>query len=646
MDADDNKIIDDEAIAEEEFVADLEDTIENPLVYDGEKITVQNGPKEEEEVEGLPGAIGTGGLVADPEPFNNENALRSESVNNDGNMFGADPNSEKSFRGPDTAPLDNASETMAPVSDSLGGGMGGDMNTPGAAAPSAMDVVNTPANAAAEGSGLGTVAGQANGAPAATPFGAAGSTDGTANATFGAGVTPATDASGMPTTAAAGASATNPADTPKKKKKTGLIIGIILILLLIAAVVGGVVFYNIHESKEKKLSDAVSGFYSANARQLDGKVTLTFTSYEQDGAIVEPPDNIKDLTVDFKVDNGAADFSGSGHVALNMTDGKSYSIAIGGAYISNDGIYVMIDNIGETVKNLDIKTVMGDDAESFDDEELALIEDVMLGTIGDVASVIDGKWYKINADTFGSDEKMKDSYECITKAIGDFSSDTVKKKIADIYAAHPFIVFDDKESEKADGLTYFYVKADEEEGKAFEKDIEELNEYKNLKACVNKSGSSLSRSENNAYNMASSDTSVDESVELELPDVAVEKIESNIKLGITDWTHELRSVKGDIESSLTRADFDMKISYEKKNVAAPVSDASDITKAYDDVMEVVQKSFRSRYLKYGKKVCEENTKNKAEYNECYKEVEETVDIYSSFLGNDGIIKTSAVLEEK
>ena len=96
---DDKKVFDEEAIAEEEFVADLEDTIENPLVYDGDKITVQNKveSKPTEQKEELTGAIGTGDLTPEIEPFNNEDALRSENVNNDGNPFGTDSTSEKAF---------------------------------------------------------------------------------------------------------------------------------------------------------------------------------------------------------------------------------------------------------------------------------------------------------------------------------------------------------------------------------------------------------------------------------------------------------------------------------------------------------------------------------------------------------------------
>ena len=77
LDADEENKIDEEAIAEEEFVADLEDTIENPLVFDGDKITVENKKNEsasKPEREELPGAVGSGDLIPEEKPFNNEEA--------------------------------------------------------------------------------------------------------------------------------------------------------------------------------------------------------------------------------------------------------------------------------------------------------------------------------------------------------------------------------------------------------------------------------------------------------------------------------------------------------------------------------------------------------------------------------------------
>ena len=616
MDADDKKIIDEEAIAEEEFVADLEDTIENPLVYDGDKLTVQKKeePVTDKKEGGLEGAIGTGGLAADPEPFNNENAYRSESVNNDENPFGADPNTEKAFGGPDAAPLDDASETIAPSTapDTGGNPFGAEVNNNTPDVTDFSTTVDTTTSAAPEAATTASaptieqLANEAAGKPAETP-----------------------------------AATTTPAATEPKKKKTGLIVGIIVGVLLIAAIIGGIVFYNIHESKERMLSDAVAGLYKADARQFDGKIVMTPDMGGADESLVQMFGSVKNLTLEFKGDNKSVNFNGSGSLTLNTTDDKSYSITLSGAYISNDGIFVMIDNLGDTVKKLDLESMLGGGGVNADYNKFvgAVLKDV----ISDAAGVLDGKWYKINADTFGENERAKEIYECYTKALDDLSSESTKNDMANIYTAHPFIVFDDKDSEKADGLTYFYVKADEDESKAFLKDVEDLSVYKNMNACIS---SSTSVSDNNSYRSAEAMDG-----DIARPEESKKKeddIKANVKVGITGWTHELRAVKGGITAPNLNVDLDFKVNYEKKDVPAPASDAKDITEAYTDVEAKIKESLKPSYLKHGEELCKENTETEAEYKACYRELEDQIDRVYRQMDNDGgiiITSTSALLDE-
>ena len=225
LDADEENKIDEEAIAEEEFVADLEDTIENPLVFDGDKITVENKKNEsasKPEREELPGAVGSGDLIPEEKPFNNEEALRSENVNNDQNPFSPDSPSEKGFGGPNVAPLEDAAETIAPA----------------AAAAEAETVADAPA--------ANPFAGPATEESDATQ--GDNNTNSTENST-NAGVFASTEPAA--TTAATSGTAestptvqdlANGANKPKKKK-TGLIIGIVLAILLLGLIGGGIAFY-------------------------------------------------------------------------------------------------------------------------------------------------------------------------------------------------------------------------------------------------------------------------------------------------------------------------------------------------------------------------------------------------------------------
>ncbi len=107
-----------EAIAEEEFISDQEDVIENPLVHDEDnKLRPQSEAKNPEEKEELlPGAIGTGDLGADSIPFNNEQALREEKMNeeNDPNKENFSPDMDFGSTAAGAAPIDNANKEDAP----------------------------------------------------------------------------------------------------------------------------------------------------------------------------------------------------------------------------------------------------------------------------------------------------------------------------------------------------------------------------------------------------------------------------------------------------------------------------------------------------------------------------------------------------
>ncbi len=564
----DKKVIDEEAIAEEEFVADLEDTIENPLVYDGEKVTVQEKPKAEipeEKKEELTGAIGTGDLTPDNEPFNNEEALRSESVNNDENPFGSsDTTSDKNLSGAADAPLEDAAETISP------------------AAPVAEGAATTEETAS-----------DAN--PFMTSDSAAEDATSTTE-TPAADATPATDApvvSSEPTVeqiANGEAAAPVVGDAPKKKK-TGLIVGIVVAVLLVAAIVGGVIFFVMHESKERVLGDAISGIWSAEATQFDGTVNI---APKGDSA------GYKNVAVSFKADEKGANFSGSGNLTVTPEKGDAVDVELSGAYISSDGIYVKIGKLEDMAKKLDLAGLLGAGVEGDDSSEMVanVLDDVLI----DVAKDIDGTWFKIDGSTFGSSGEARESYDCFTKALDDLSSKDVKDKIANIYKAHPFIISDDsKEAEKADGLTYYYVKTNEDESKAFANDVKELDVVKDLQTCS-----------------ASSNTGAidDESGDAADEEEEKDETKADIKLGIKGWSHELQSLKGSIDSKDASMNLDVKLGYEKKDVSAPTGEATNIADAGEKLIKTAEKSFKENWPKEAKKYCEKTYKTAAEIQQC------------------------------
>ena len=572
MDENNKEAIDEEAIAEEEFVSDLEDTIENPLVYDGDnKLTVQNkkAPEEEgEKKEELAGAIGSGELVVNT-PFNNEEALRSESMNDGDNPFGSSSTTDKGFDGPDKAPLDDATETIAPST------------TPKEEAPNITEsaesepAVSTPA---AESEPASAVAASDSAATSSeTPV-----------------------VSNAPTTE----DSANGAAAPKKKK-TGLIVGIIVAVLLVGLIVGGVIFYMIHESKEQTVMDAITNLVGGGTQQIGSSIQTDARQFDGTINVTELKDanGAKSMSFTFKTDTKASSFNGTGTLTVKLENGKDVKIDVSAAYISNDGIYFKLDNLKEALGD----EVLGLSGSSTADlgDDLNSLNQIISSLVSSIVEAVDGNWFKIDSETFASDKNSQESYNCMTKAMDDMSSKEVKDKIASIYKSHPFIENDDeKGTSDADGLKYYSVKTNSDKYKAFINETKELSVVKDFKACINSSDSSSSEEE--------------------------EKVTAEIKLGITGWSHELKVIKGIVNSESGKMDIDVKIGYEEKSVVAPTDKAKGMEDLVKDMMTAFAKSpyMASMINSQARKDCAAYISNTKVYQSC---IDEATEKYTSMM---------------
>lgn len=211
MSPEERRIINEEAKAEEEFIADQEDSI-NPMFFEKteEEKKAENQPSAAAEQQ-LDGAFGSGGLVEEEleGPVSNEEELRKEGADIDYTPIDITPAIEPAEEIEQIADQPIADPNPVPA--------------PEAKAPEVTDV--------------------------ATPTGEVVS------------VSPKPIPAGMPVSSAPAAESKNDIDAKKttkpKKKKTGLVIAIIAVLLLVAG--GGLGFYayNQHEAPEKIVNDAV-----------------------------------------------------------------------------------------------------------------------------------------------------------------------------------------------------------------------------------------------------------------------------------------------------------------------------------------------------------------------------------------------------
>ena len=486
MDIDEQEsVLDEEAVAEEEFIADPEETIkDNPLVYDDKNKENNDSAATNQKQEALVGAIGTGDLTFGGGPFNNEDLPM---------FFTRVP---RSFR-PSIRTFAIRRHRPCQYLQCL---------VPVVLIEDRGDVVHCAVQP--DPHLCGYVLPMANSESA--------STTNFAQGTGEAAPVSADSSAAAPVVTAAPATAEQAAKP--KKKKTGLIIGIIVIVLLLGLGIGGIVFYVLHESKERVLSDAMTSVLSADARQFDGSVTLTAKNKKKAGF-----ENVK---LNFKSDSKGANFSGSGNLEIKVSDDMSFSIDVAGAYISKDGIFVKLDKLAEAIDGADLEAMFGGSASG--DEESKMISDLLKDTLKGAVKAIDGKWYKIDGDTFKSNNKVKEEYDCITSALDEASSKEVKDKILDIYKEHSFVEADDKkDTESADGLTYYYVKSNSDEYKAFSKEVSKLEVTKKLESC-----------------MDSGSVEKDDDDDEEDEDEEKSEGEFDLKFGIKGWSHELRSVKG------------------------------------------------------------------------------------------------------
>ena len=317
------KRIQEEAQAEEEFIADREDTVK-PLVFTKKDGTAIDDPKTRP-IDASDGVLGSGDLESGfGEPISNEEELRKESVEEDNN------------------PISNTGDAAEPVTDAPVEDAGvGDIAAEPALADSPVDAAPTsepvaePAPAAEDPADPSVVAAPSADVPTATD-------------------TPTPIPGGMPMSpvsadapvAAAGAE-------PKKKKKTGLIIGLVVFfLLLVGGGIAGFLFYNAHEAPEQQVKDAISNVL--NAKTLGATKVAAIESgklpYIKMSGTSESADGMS-LSVEFALKGNSTFYVKAG----GLSDlGKKLTSQLGAASSSSaDGGEMATKMIDAIVKPLD-----------------------------------------------------------------------------------------------------------------------------------------------------------------------------------------------------------------------------------------------------------------------------------------------------
>ena len=570
-----------EAMAEEEFISDKEDEIENPLVYGDDKKLHLESQLHESEVDEkkdiLPGAIGTGDLEAEGLPFNNEQALREEKMNENN-----DPLKNDSVENPEQTTPDmdfgaNATDMQmnaeapkgedtpkeaAPINEALSAEMDAMLNAAGNDPVMNMgaEVTDAPVQPV-ESETIAPAAEQS--ANAGAPAVDTSAENATAESTPAAGAAPTI--ADLATNSSANTASTDATVKTKGKKKTGLIIGLaIAAVAVIGGGVGAIAYLNWHESPEQTLADAISNVW--NAKNIQAEATITGEAKDKDSDFRKI-----ELKMNMIATQNAASMSVN-NLSIDTKENGSYSLSVESAYSLDDDIYFKIGGIKEAFDGA-MKNVDKDEA-----EELEAIS----GMVGGVIEVLDNQWIKIDSDLL-KEMGVKDQYDCYKEKAKALSSEDFKKKVAEIYENHGFIALkDDKVVKTEDGLSYYSIKIDDKESEAFGEEVEKLDEVKALTSCFD---SELDTDDDEAAEW-------DDDLDLEFNDDIKKEDEQrdyDLLVGISGWNHTLKAVE--VKSSDDDADMSIKLnlSYDEKAVELP-GDAKNAKDLVEELKKAIQSS--------------------------------------------------------
>ena len=570
-----------EAMAEEEFISDKEDEIENPLVYGDDKKLHLESQLHESEVDEkkdiLPGAIGTGDLEAEGLPFNNEQALREEKMNENNDPLKNDSVENPEQTTPDMdfganaadmqmnteAPKgEDAPKEAAPINEALSAEMDAMLNAAGNDPVMNMgaEVTDAPVQPV-ENETIAPAAEQS--ANAGAPAVDTSAENATAESTPAAGAAPTI--ADLATNSSANTTSTDATAKTKSKKKTGLIIGLaIAAVAVIGGGVGAIAYLNWHESPEQTLADAISNVW--NAKNIQAEATITGEAKDKDSDFSKI-----ELKMNMIATQNAASMS-INTLSIDTKENGSYNLSVESAYSLDDDIYFKIGGIKEAFDGA-MKNVDKDEA-----EELAAIS----GMVGGVIEVLDNQWIKIDSDLL-KEMGVKDQYDCYKEKAKALSSEDFKKKVAEIYENHGFIALkDDKVVKTEDGLSYYSIKIDNKESEAFGEEVEKLDEVKALTSCFD---SKLDTDDDE-------DDELDDDPDLEFNDDIKKEDEQrdyDLLVGISGWNHTLKAVE--VKSSDDDADMSIKLnlSYDEKAVELP-GDAKNAKDLVEELKKAIQSS--------------------------------------------------------
>ncbi|MBR3164165.1 hypothetical protein IKF15_02580 [Candidatus Saccharibacteria bacterium] len=428
------------------------------------------------------------------------------------------------------------------------------------------------------------------------------------------------------------ASVATAANVPKEKKsKKGLAIALIVaFVLLVGGTVAAILLMNNHEKPERMLKDAVVKYLQAE--DVSYESTMKYVPANDDDST-----NSLGLEARFKMNDSDNGSGGNGTITIKREEGEDVEVNLDAAYLKdgNGRFYFKLGEVknlsslfgsGDTEETstnngaeeqqategsdddcedgaASEETTKCVDASSQIQELYARIFDTFVNKVGETWYEIDLNEVATSGTATGSDSTIADddpeevAAQCSEEA-NKVSSKAVRQSLAKVYEAHPFIGFKEGERESNGTLEYFTIQKNDTELENFGKAAGEISEIKAYLDCTGTTAEEFAKK-------LVGDKDDDEEVSEEADST---KQEAVVKIGVTPWSHELKeittSLEGDGGASQTAS---VVFDYSTKEVEEPV-EAKSIKEFSKDLVTSIKEGYQEYGKTYAKQVCAEQKK--------------------------------------
>ena len=293
-----------------------------------------------------------------------------------------------------------------------------------------------------------------------------------------------------------------------KKKKTGLIIGLVAALLLIGGLIGGYLWY---QSPNKVAADALNRVSSA--RIFKAKLKLDGMDLSKNSI---PGVSFGDINIELTGDLEKLNLGYEVSTTFELM-GAKLPVKAKLMLVDKTDAYFYLEDVSKTVDGFigGFGAFLSEDATDLNE---------LKSKISSLVAKIENKWVKFSLEDVKSDMEDEDSkaLTCLTDVLKNYNFNTHAQQTRSILKEHKYYEISDVKT--ANGSFVMNVSIDQDKFKAYVRAAGETDLVKSFLKC--------------------GDEKQESSIEGEVSSISVK----NTEWVISQWGHELKSVKTEVET--------------------------------------------------------------------------------------------------